>query len=137
MRPTDSHCHLEFEQFDHDRQKIIRQIEENLEFAVLAGCNKKDNKKAVEVANQSESLKYCLGLHPLYSKNEKTQEIQNQIENNDPVAVGEIGLDYNYITSSSERERSEKVFRKMLEIAEEQELAQLSIHVMLNGRPLR
>lgn len=122
MRPVDSHCHLQFEQFDEDREKVIERVEEKLGFAVLAGCNEEDNKKTLETADKSDSLKYCLGLHPLYSEDSDMGKIREQIEKNDPSAVGEIGLDYNYITEKSEREHSEKVFRKMLEFAEEQDL---------------
>ncbi len=122
MRPVDSHCHLQFEQFDEDRKEVIEEVEEKLEFAVLAGCNLEDNKKTLETASKSDSLKYCLGLHPLYSENSDIEKVRAQIRENSPVAVGEIGLDYNYITDKTEREHSEKIFRKMLETAEEQDL---------------
>lgn len=121
MRPVDSHCHLQFEQFDEDREKIVEEVEKNLEFAVLAGINPEDNLKAVKVSKTSNSLKYCLGLHPLHHQ-KSVEKARNQIKKNDPIAVGEIGLDYNYITGEEERKDSEEVFREMLEIAENQEL---------------
>jgi len=121
MRPVDSHCHLQFEEFDSDRKKIIEEVEENLEFAVLAGINPKDNLEAKEISETSDSLKYCMGLHPLHHESE-IQKVEEQIEEEEPIAVGEIGLDYNYITDSDEREESEKVFREMLAIAEEKGL---------------
>ncbi len=106
MRPVDSHCHLQFEQFDEDREKVVDEVEKKLEFAVLAGINPKDNQKAFKLSKTSESLKYCLGLHPLeYKKSVETA--RNQIRKNNPVAVGEIGLDYNYITDKEERRDSE------------------------------
>lgn len=121
MRPVDSHCHLQFEQFDEDREKVVDEVEKKLDFGVLAGINPKDNQKTVKLSKTSESLKYCLGLHPLhYKKSVKTA--RNQIKKNNPVAVGEIGLDYNYITDKEERRDSEKVFREMLNIAENQGL---------------
>ena len=121
MRPVDSHCHLQFEQFDEDRGRIVEEVEENLEFAVLAGINPEDNQKAIELSKTSESLKYCLGLHPLHHR-KPVEKARQQIEEHDPVAVGEIGLDYNYITDKEERKDSEKVFREILEIAENREL---------------
>lgn len=122
MNPVDSHCHLHFEHFDDDRQKLIRGIEEDLEFAVLAGCSFEDNIDARDVAKTSESLKYCMGLHPLYQEGSKVEDIREQINMFSPSAVGEIGLDYNYITKESEREKTIELFKTMLEIAEEEGL---------------
>lgn len=122
MNPVDSHCHLQFEQFDADRKEVIKKVEDELEFAVLAGCNADDNQKTVNIAEISDSLEYCLGIHPLYSENADVKKVREQVEAHSPAAIGEIGLDYNYITDKSERDRSEEIFRRMLEIAEEQEL---------------
>lgn len=122
MRPVDSHCHLQFEQFDKDREKVVEEVEETLEFAVIAGTDSEDNKEVMNLAEKSESLEYCLGLHPLYFEDSSVEKVEDQIKSNSPVAIGEIGLDYNYITGTEEREMSEKIFRKMLEIAESEEL---------------
>ena len=122
MRPIDSHCHLEFEEFDSDREEVISEVEKRLTRAVLAGCGFKDNEKAIETAEKSKTLRYCLGLHPLYHQENKVEDIREQISRNDPVAIGEIGLDYNYITGREERENSIEIFKQMLEIAEEENL---------------
>lgn len=122
MRPVDSHCHLHFEQFDEDREEVIRDIEQGLDFAVLAGCSFNDNRDARKVAERSDSLKYCMGLHPLYHDESKSGKIHEQIKTHSPSAVGEIGLDYNYITDKGKREEKIKLFKKMLEIAEKEDL---------------
>lgn len=122
MRLADSHCHIHFEQFDEDRSKVIEDIEDKLDFAVLAGVDLEDNLKAKETAEKSESLKYCTGLHPLYFEESKVKDVEDQIERFSPSAVGEIGLDYNYITDKDKRRESEKVFREMLEVAEDKGL---------------
>lgn len=122
MRPVDSHCHLHFEQFDEDRKEVIKQVEKSLEFAVLAGCSSEDNSKARKIAEKSEGLKYCMGIHPLYHKDSEVDEVREQIKNFSPSAVGEIGLDYNYITEKNEREATIELFKDMLEIAEEEGL---------------
>lgn len=120
MRPVDSHCHLHFEQFDKDRKAIINQVEKKLEFSVLAGCSFEDNSKAKKVAERSESLKYCMGLHPLYHEDSNIEAIREQINKFSPSAVGEIGLDYNYITEKSERKETIEIFKEMLKIAEDE-----------------
>ncbi|MFP4229539.1 MAG: TatD family hydrolase [Candidatus Nanohaloarchaea archaeon] len=117
MRPVDSHCHLQFEQFDTDREEVVKSIEKGLDSAVVAGIDPVENEKAVETAEISSQLSYCLGLHPLHHE-KSLEKVRQQIQSFDPVAVGEIGLDYNYITGKKEREETEKVFRRMLDIAE-------------------
>ena len=93
----DSHCHLQFEQFDKDREEIISEIEEQLDLAAIAGTNIEDNKEARKIAETSDTLIYCEGSHPLFDHS-SLKEIKEQIREDNPAAVGEIGLDYNYIT---------------------------------------
>lgn len=122
MRPADSHCHIHFEQFDKDRSEVIEVIEEKLDFAVLAGVDLEDNLKAKETAEKSNSLKYCTGLHPLYFEESNVKDVRDQIESFSPSAVGEIGLDYNYITDKDKRRESEIAFKEILGIAEKEGL---------------
>lgn len=124
----DSHCHLQFEQFDRDRAKVIEEVEEKLELAIIAGTSLEDNEKAKRISDSSEKLIYCMGAHPLYNHT-SLDKIKDQIQENQVAAVGEIGLDYNYITDKSEREESEKVFREMLELAEN-----LDLNVVVHSR---
>lgn len=117
----DAHCHLQFEQFDKDREEIISDIEEKLDLSVIAGTNIEDNEEAREIAETSDTLIYCEGAHPLFD-HEDIEKVKEQIQEDDPAAVGEIGLDYNYITDDDERKESEEIFREMLELAEEEGL---------------
>ena len=117
----DAHCHLQFEQFDKDRQEVIEEIETRLDLAIVAGTGLQDNKKAKEVAESSEKLIYCMGAHPVYD-HENLEKVNDQIRENEVAAVGEIGLDYNYVTDKEEREKTEEIFREMLKIAEEEGL---------------
>lgn len=117
----DAHCHLQFEQFDEDRNELILEIEENLDLAAIAGTNLEDNREAKNISETSEKLIYCNGAHPLFD-HPSLEEIKEQIKENEPAAVGEIGLDHNYITDDKKREESEQIFREMLELAESEGL---------------
>ncbi len=117
----DAHCHLQFEKFDKDREKIISEIEEKLDLAIVAGTDIEDNEEARKIAGTSDSLIYCEGAHPLFDHGD-IEEVKNQVRKDNPAAVGEIGLDYNYITDDDERKESEEIFREMLELAEEEGL---------------
>lgn len=117
----DSHCHLQFEQFDKDREDLISKIEENLDLVIIAGTGLEDNKEAKDISKSSEKLIYCNGAHPLFDHSD-LEKIKEQIKENQPAAVGEVGLDYNYITDNKERKESEEIFSEMLELAEDEGL---------------
>ncbi len=117
----DAHCHLQFEQFDRDRKDVIGEVVEKLDLTVIAGIGLEDNEKAKELAESSEEIIYCMGAHPVYD-HENLDQIKDQIRDNEVAAVGEIGLDYNYITDEGEREKTEEEFREMVELAESEDL---------------
>ncbi len=123
MKPVDAHCHLDFENFDEDREEIIEECKEKLEFVVNAGSNVEHNKSALRLQEKhSELVKANLGLHPTYVDDfDQLEEVKKQIRENDPVAVGEIGMDYHHVTDEEKREKQEEVFRELLELAEELE----------------
>lgn len=119
MKPVDCHCHLDFKQFDSDRENVIERCESQLKFVVTAGTNFKTNKKASKLEENHKVIKANLGLHPTYTDSfNQIEEIKNQIKSLDPVAVGEIGLDHHHIKDESQRDLQEKVFRELLELAE-------------------
>lgn len=121
MKPVDAHCHLDFESFDEDREKVIEECKEKLEFVVNAGSNVEHNKSALKLQKEHpELIKANLGLHPTYTDDfNQLKKVKNQIRENNPVAVGEIGMDYHHVTKEEKRERQEEVFRELLELAEE------------------
>lgn len=122
VKPVDAHCHLDFEQFDDDRDKVVQRVAEQLEFAVNAGTNPEHNKKTLELEENSSILP-ALGLHPVYTDSfSELEKVKQQIRENSPVAVGEIGLDHHHITGEDEREQQEEVFRELVKFAETQEL---------------
>ncbi len=121
MRPVDAHCHLDFEQYDDDREEVISRSRGELEFVVNAGSNLMHNRKALELQEETGGfVKANLGLHPTYTDSfDELEEVKKQIRNEMPVAVGEIGLDFHHVTDVEMRERQEEVFRELLELAGE------------------
>ncbi len=121
MKPVDSHCHLDFEQFDDDREEVIERCGEQLEFVVNAGSNLEHNRKALELEQQHpDTVVANLGLHPTYVDDfDQLERVMEQIRQEEPAAIGEIGLDYHHVRSPDKRERQREVFGAMLELAEE------------------
>lgn len=131
MRPVDAHCHVDFDQYKEDREEVIEKSRERLEFIVNAGSCLENNEKALELAvKYPETVVPNLGLHPTYTdKFDELESIKEQIRNEKPPAIGEIGLDHHHVTDTEVRGRQEKVFREMLELAED-----LNLPVVLHTR---
>lgn len=121
MKPVDAHCHIDFEQFDEDREEIISEAREVLEFIVNAGSNIEHNNSALELSNEFPDFVIpTLGLHPCYTDDfDQLNEVKQQIREHDPVAIGEIGLDHHHVQDEELRERQEEVFRELLQLAED------------------
>lgn len=122
MKGVDAHCHLDFEQFDNDRSKIIENSKEKLEFIVNAGANLKHNRKVLKLAkSHPEFIKANLGLHPVYTDSfDDINKIKKQIQESSAAAIGEIGMDYHHVQKKEMRKKQEEVFKKMLNLAEEE-----------------
>jgi TatD DNase family protein len=121
MRPVDAHCHIDFEQYDEDRDEVLKECSEKLEFIVNAGSNLENNRKVLKLAEENPGLVVPnLGLHPTYTDSfDEVEEIKDQIREKKPAAVGEIGLDHHHVRDNQVRKRQEKVFCEMLGLAEE------------------
>ena len=121
MKPVDAHAHLDFEKYDDDREEVIQRASEYLELVVNAGCNFERNKKSLNLQQKfPETVVANLGLHPTFESDfDQIEKIKHQIREEDPVAIGEIGLDHHHVKEESKRDEQQKVFREMLELAEE------------------
>lgn len=120
MRPVDCHCHLFFDQFENDREKVIEDAAEKLEFVVTAGTGPDTNEEVLELANGFEAVVPNLGIHPTSVGDfDRVEEVKRQVRKHDPPAIGEIGLDRHHIEGKQKRQNQEKVFRQMLELASE------------------
>ena len=75
-----------------------------------------------------------LGLHPEYAVKYSAQEIDDYItfikeHKAHIVAIGEIGLDYNWVTEAHDREKAKEVFITMIELAK-----RLNLPVQIHAR---
>lgn len=120
MKPVDAHCHLDFDRFDSDRETVIEKAGEKLEFVVNAGRDFESNKASIKLQEEFECVVANLGLHPTNTEEfSEGEKIEAQIREEEPAAIGEIGLDHHHVTETEKRKEQEIVFRDMLELAEE------------------
>ena len=100
---VDSHCHLDFQDFDNDRDKIINNAKiSNVDYFLTISVNLEDFDKVHEVTQNYENIWCTTGIHPnnvslkinsVEFENIKRKILDN-IKNNKVVGLGETGLDF-------------------------------------------
>ena len=117
----DTHCHLDFPQFDPDREDVIRRAKESgLAYIVNIGSSLKSSRDAVSLSEKYDLIYAAVGLHPhdADSFNDEAGDTLKALAGRKKVvAIGEIGLDYFKNYSSPENQR--KVFAGLLGLANE------------------
>ena len=116
---TDTHCHIYKEYYD-DMDEIIEKIRTSkINRVINNGCDAKSNKEVLDLVKKYDLMYGALGIHP-ENVDSYTEEDINYIEehiNDDKIlAIGEIGLDY-YWTKDNKEEQKE-LFEKQLALAE-------------------
>ncbi|WP_298498714.1 TatD family hydrolase [uncultured Methanobrevibacter sp.] len=121
----DTHCHIDFKDFDDDRKEVIARAQDKLDAIIASGYSKDSNSDVLKLSKEYEGFIYpTFGFHPVSSQNCSDEELKDAhnylIENLDNiVAVGEVGMDYYYVTDKALRERQREIFSSFLDIANE------------------
>ncbi|MEP7039437.1 MAG: TatD family hydrolase [Acidobacteriota bacterium] len=123
----DSHCHIDGEQFDEDRDEVVERANAaGVKLMLTIGTGNPHNgeiEKAVEVAEQYENVFAAVGVHPHDAKlyDDKAENRLIKLAKNEKViAWGEIGLDFYY--DHSPHEVQIDVFKRQIKIANELDL---------------
>lgn len=115
MKFFDAHCHLQFPQYDADREAVLARMREAEMGAVVVGTGYETSKVGLELAKRHEFLWASVGLHP---NDEEEFDMSNYEElAKDPkvVAIGECGLDY---YRSYNKEEQQERFLQHIELAQ-------------------
>jgi TatD DNase family protein len=124
MRIIDSHAHLEFAQFDGDREAMLERARAAGVEAVLAigsGTSPAERiDSAIPFAEQNDWVWATIGIHPYDVKaatDQHFEKLEKLAGHPRVIAWGEMGLDYHYGEEQSPRYAQERVFRRQLELA--------------------
>lgn len=118
---TDTHCHLDFNKFDEDREAVIqRSIETGIERILIPGLDLESSQSAIKLAESYPNIYAAVGFHPTdldkFSE-EAFDEIKKLVSHAKVVAVGEIGIDYYWVKGREERAFQLEVLRRQLAFA--------------------
>ena len=120
----DSHAHLDFSDFDQDREAVIQNACLAKVAAIInIGINLKTSIKSIELAETNNLIYATVGIHPHDSgamQKNHWQKLIQLYQHPKVVAVGEIGLDF--YRDYSPREVQKEVFLHQLDLAVEHKL---------------
>ena len=133
---VDSHAHLDMEDFDPDRDEVIRRAFAAGVKAVLCPADLTSDKSirtTLDIVAGHPTFLAAAGVHPHQAKQfseDCARKLAEQGIRRSIVAVGEIGLDFHYKFSTPKEQ--ERAFRNQLRLANELRLPAI-IHSRLAG----
>ncbi len=121
---TDTHCHLDFPDFDHDREQVIQRArQEGVVCIINIGSSLRGSREGIGLSRQYDFIYCSVGIHPHEADRidkRVLEEIWQLSKENKVVAIGEIGLDYYKRFSSPENQR--RLFMNLLDLARQRSL---------------
>ncbi|MDI3395881.1 TatD family hydrolase [Pseudomonas sp. V98_8] len=134
MDLIDTHTHLDFPDFDADRQALMaRSRALGVRKMVVLGVYQANWQRVWELVQSDPDLHAAFGLHPVYLEDHRPEHLAELADwlgrlagHRQLCAVGEIGLDY--FIETLDRERQQALFDAQLQLAVDFHLPAL-IHV--------
>lgn len=128
---ADTHCHLDFPEFDADRDEVIQRAREShIDFIINIGSGLEGAKKSLELSRQYNFIYPTLGFHP-HEADRFDKDIESALRSlvlsAGVVAIGEIGLDYYRNYADAKKQKS--VFGSLLGLAKD-----LGLPVIVHSR---
>ena len=126
----DTHCHLDTAEFDTDRDAVhAAALAAGVERIVVPAVAVDSFRKVKTSVERDPGCVAAYGIHPLYVMQAQESDLtvlRDWLEREQPVAVGEIGLDFH--VTDSDPTRQEFYFVEQLKLAREFDLPVL-LHV--------
>jgi len=98
MEITDTHCHLDVDAFDSDRDAVLTRCrQKNISKIIVPAIQANGWSKLIDLCERENVLYPALGLHPVFIQqhhDNDIEELETLIQSSRPAAIGEIGLDY-------------------------------------------
>lgn len=103
---TDSHCHLDFPDFDGERDQVVARARAAGVHRMVTICTRLEQEPRVRaIAEANPSVFYAAGTHPMSAAEEPMVTVDDLVRLADHpkfVGIGETGLDYHYTAESAE-----------------------------------
>jgi len=110
---TDSHCHLDFPDFDTERDAVIKRAVDAGVHRMVTICTRLKNEPQVrQIAETYGPVFYAAGTHPMSAAEEPLTSVDELVRlSQHPkfVGIGETGLDYHYTADSKDIQKQSLV----------------------------
>lgn len=127
----DTHCHLDFKDFDRDRDSVIERAEKaGVARIINVGSSIEGTRRSIELAKKYDIVYTSLGIHPHDAKSvtdEVIDSFRKLAREKKVVAIGEVGLDY--FRNLSPKNEQVSAFKKFIQLAKD-----LSLPLILHSR---
>ncbi|MFX1484567.1 MAG: TatD family hydrolase [Promethearchaeota archaeon] len=125
----DTHCHLESELFDTDRESVIKNAANEGIHIITSAIDRNLWKKACDIAAGYDNVYASIGLDPdrFIDVDEAIEFVRNNRSR--IISIGETGLDHFRVRDHKNHEFQELAFRKMIALADD-----FSIPIQIHSR---
>lgn len=127
----DTHAHYDDKAFDADRDELLNKLFDNgTDFIVNPGCSITSTRSAMDLSEKFTGFYFASGIHPEEIDglpDDWLDQIEYMSGHKKCVAIGEIGLDYYWVSDNKEEQKA--VFSKQLSLA-----SKLSLPVIIHDR---
>jgi len=129
---TDTHCHLDLNQFDHDRELILKRAwKAGIAWILNPGIDLETSQEAITLSKAHPGrINAAVGIHPNFGQPWNSNilgNIRTLAQESEVVAIGEIGLDYYRQHTPIDQQRI--MFQAQLNLA-----AELGLPVVIHNR---
>ncbi len=120
MKYIDIHAHLDFPDFDSDREQVIVDMKSKDIGSFNIGTSVETSKNSIELAEKHDHIHAIVGIHPLYTHESLLTDldlIEPLVSHPKCVAIGECGLDFFRNPDETTKARQLEFFKKQIELA--------------------
>ena len=118
----DTHCHIYNSEMEN-ADEIIKEAAKKDIHIILNGTDPSSNEEVLELSGKYENVYAALGYFYSFADEVTDEDISlldNQLNNDKVIAVGEIGLDYYHTKDNADKQK--ELFKKMLTLAQKHSL---------------
>lgn len=119
MQYFDIHSHLNFPQYDADKEEVLNRLKETDTHTIVVGTDFESSERAVKLADENANIYACIGVHPVDDPSRifETEKFEGLAKHSKVVAIGECGLDFFHIDKLQDFDRQKKLFLEQIDFA--------------------
>lgn len=114
----DIHSHLNFPDFDKDREEVIKRMLAHGIWTIIVGADFESSRKSIEISEKYEGLFVSVGLHPTDNGNEifDIEKYRELAKHPKVMAIGECGIDI-FRREKDDLARQKDILKQQIELA--------------------